>query len=149
MLPRLLVGLIAPPAKPRTSPFSGSSQGLMVLATVSLIALAMICVERLAPGRAFPRKRSWILPALLLSVVQVAIVWLAGTLWDGWLLAHRPFSADGLGVPGGALLGYFAITFVYYWWHRWRHGSVLLWRVLHQVHHSVERVEVLASFYKH
>jgi sterol desaturase/sphingolipid hydroxylase (fatty acid hydroxylase superfamily) len=38
---------------------------------------------------------------------------------------------------------------VYYWWHRARHESELLWRWLHQVHHSPARIEVLTSFYKH
>src|SRR5262245_8186956 len=121
----------------------------MVLLTVSLVALALIVVERFAPARAFPTRRSWLARALLLNGAQVLVVVAAGTIWDGWLLDHRPFSADGLGLVGGALVGYVAVTFVYYWWHRWRHESAFLWRVFHQVHHSVERVEVLASFYKH
>jgi sterol desaturase/sphingolipid hydroxylase (fatty acid hydroxylase superfamily) len=46
-------------------------------------------------------------------------------------------------------LGYLAITFIYYWWHRARHESALLWRLFHQVHHSPQRIEVITSFYKH
>jgi sterol desaturase/sphingolipid hydroxylase (fatty acid hydroxylase superfamily) len=121
----------------------------MVLPTVTLVALALIAVERLAPGRFFPRKASWLPRALALNAVQVLVVWAAGSLWDGWMLARRPFSADGLGLAGSTLVGYFVVTFVYYWWHRWRHESPFLWRAFHQVHHSVERVEILASFYKH
>jgi sterol desaturase/sphingolipid hydroxylase (fatty acid hydroxylase superfamily) len=121
----------------------------MVLLTVTLVALVLIVVERFAAARAFPRRRSWLARALLLNGFQVLVVWSAGTLWDGWMLAHRPYSADGLGIVGGALFGYVVVTFVYYWWHRARHESSFLWRAFHQVHHSVERVEVLASFYKH
>ena len=39
---------------------------------------------------------------------------------DRWLIEHRLWSADALGVSGGAIIGYLTITFVYYWWHRWR-----------------------------
>jgi sterol desaturase/sphingolipid hydroxylase (fatty acid hydroxylase superfamily) len=62
---------------------------------------------------------------------------------------HRPWSADGLGVVGGAVLGYLVITFIYYWWHRWRHEVAFLWRWIHQVHHSPQRIEIITSFYKH
>src|SRR5262249_49098374 len=87
--------------------------------------------------------------ALLLNNVQVGVVFLAGYAWDGWLREHRPWSADELGVVGGALVGYLAITFFYYWWHRWRHEVGFLWRWLHQVHHSPQRIEIITSFYKH
>jgi len=40
-------------------------------------------------------------------------------------------------------------TFVYYWWHRFRHQSDFLWLGLHQVHHSPIRIETITSFYKH
>jgi len=52
-------------------------------------------------------------------------------------------------VRGGALVGYLAITFVYYWWHRWRHEVSFLWHWFHQVHHSPQRIEIITSFYKH
>jgi len=35
--------------------------------------------------------------------------------WDGWLVRHRFFSSASLGTYGEAFLGYFAITFVFYW----------------------------------
>jgi hypothetical protein len=45
----------------------------------------------------------------------------------------------------GGLIAYF----IFYWWHRWRHESDLLWRLFHQIHHSPQRLEVITSFYKH
>ena len=118
---------------------------LPVLATAAVLVL----VERLAPGRRWPRVASWWPRALALNAAQLGVVWLAGVAWDGWMLRHRPWSADGLGVWGGAAAGYLLITFVYYWWHRARHEVPFLWRWLHQVHHSPRRLEVITSFYKH
>jgi len=116
---------------------------------VGLIGLAMLAVERARPGRDWPRVAGWWPRALAFNALQAAIVFAAGRLWDGWMLAHRPFTADALGVLGGALVGYLAITFVYYGWHRARHASPWLWRVFHQLHHSPQRLEVVTSFYKH
>jgi sterol desaturase/sphingolipid hydroxylase (fatty acid hydroxylase superfamily) len=118
---------------------------LVVLA----VGIAMLGIERLAPGRSWPEVRGWWPRALALNGVQIGAVWLAGVGWDGWLERQRPWSADALGTPGGALVGYLAITFVYYWWHRWRHELPFLWRWFHQVHHSPTRIEIVTSFYKH
>ncbi len=74
---------------------------------------------------------------------------LAGRTWARWLLLHQFWSADWMGETWGAVAGYFVITFVYYWWHRWRHEVPFLWRWVHQLHHSPQRLEILASFYKH
>jgi hypothetical protein len=75
---------------------------------------------------------------------------IAGGIWlQPWLETLRPWSADGLGTVGGAVMGYLVVTFVYYWWHRARHEVPWLWRMLHQVHHSPQRLEVHTSFYKH
>jgi sterol desaturase/sphingolipid hydroxylase (fatty acid hydroxylase superfamily) len=112
-------------------------------------AVAMLLAELARSGRSWPRVRGWWLRAVLLNGVQAAIVYLAGVAWDGWMLEHRPWSADGLGVAAGAGLGYLVITLLYYWWHRLRHEIPLLWRWLHQVHHSPQRIEILTTFYKH
>ena len=122
---------------------------MSVAAWVVATAAVMIAVEQLGLGRRWPRVQGWWLRAALLNGAQGASVYLAGASYDGWMLRHRPWSADELGLIGGALLGYLAITFVYYWWHRARHASPFLWRWFHQVHHSPQRIEVITSFYKH
>lgn len=76
------------------------------------VGLVMIAIERLKPGRKWPRVSGWWGRALLLNGCQVGIVFLAGRTWEGWMRDHRPWSADGLGVAGGAAVGYLVITFV-------------------------------------
>ena len=116
---------------------------------VGLAAAVMILVERYRPGRAWPVKALWWTRALTVNGIQVAIVVAVGLWCDPWLAAVRPWSAAFLGPFWGALAGYVAITFVYYWWHRIRHRSDVLWRWFHQFHHSPERIEIVTSFYKH
>jgi len=112
-------------------------------------AVAMALAERVLPARSWPRVPGWPARALAATAFQAGVVLVAGVTWDGWLATHRPWSAAGLGTLGGALAGYLAITFLYYWWHRARHEVPFLWRWLHQLHHSPRRLEVVASFYKH
>lgn len=120
-----------------------------IVLTVALVGLAMIGIELWKPGRSWPSVRGWWLRAILLNSGQVASSWLAGLTWDHWMSDLKPFDASGLGSVGGAVVGYLAITFVFYWWHRWRHEVPILWRLLHQVHHSPQRLEIITSFYKH
>jgi sterol desaturase/sphingolipid hydroxylase (fatty acid hydroxylase superfamily) len=122
---------------------------VIIVGIVLIIAAAMFLIECRHPGREFARVRGWWWRAALLNAIQVAIVFVAGSIWNGWMLSHRPWNAEELGPAGGALVGYVAMTFVYYWWHRWRHTIPILWRIFHQVHHSASRIEVVASFYKH
>jgi|SRR5581483_1614522 len=118
---------------------------LVVLGT----GIVMMMGEIARPGRIWPQVAGWWTRAALLNGLQGVMVLIAGLTWDRWLMEHRLWSADTLGVTGGALVGYLAITFVYYWWHRWRHEVSFLWRWFHQVHHSPQRIEVITSFYKH
>ncbi|MGE0821798.1 MAG: sterol desaturase family protein [Candidatus Binatia bacterium] len=109
----------------------------------------MMVYEVTWPGRAWPPVTGWWARAAFLNGMQGLMVLVAGVTWDQWLMRHRLWSADVLGVTGGAIVGYLAITFIYYWWHRWRHEVQLLWRWFHQVHHSPQRIEIITSFYKH
>ena len=122
---------------------------MSMVVVVLLAALLMLAVERIAPGQPLPRVPHWLARAIALNSVQVAMVFVSGVTWDRWFPGHSLVDASGLGTAGGALLGYLAITFVYYWWHRARHEIPLLWRWVHQVHHSAQRLEVATSFYKH
>ncbi|MEM8983423.1 MAG: sterol desaturase family protein [Pseudomonadota bacterium] len=109
----------------------------------------MWLIEALAPGRAWPTRKLWIARALAFNLAQVGVVAVGAYTYDRWFPGASLWSVGSLGVVTGGLLCYVVITFVYYWWHRARHEVPLLWRCLHQVHHSPQRLEVLTSFYKH
>lgn len=116
---------------------------------VSLCFLPMWLAERVWPGRRWPVRPLWIVRALAFNSAQVLVVVLGTLTWDRLLPGLTLWSIADAGLFGGALMGYLAITFVYYWWHRARHQLPFLWRMLHQVHHSPQRLELLTAFYKH
>lgn len=122
---------------------------MLVLLYISIISLLMILYEVKQPGRSWPMVRGWWLRSVLLNGLQVLTVFIAGLSWDRWLLKFQPWALHHLGNYTGALVGYFAITFFFYWWHRIRHRSDFLWRWFHQVHHSPKRLEIITAFYKH
>lgn len=122
---------------------------MIIPAIVGVCAMVMIWVEIRRPGRGWPAVLGWWTRALVFNGVQVGMVFLFGATLDGWLWDRRPWSGDGLGVVGGAIVGYVAITFVFYWWHRARHHVRALWLAFHQIHHSPQRIEIITAFYKH
>jgi hypothetical protein len=86
-------------------------KAVIIPVIVLVAAMAMMVVEGLHAGRKWPKVQGWWLRALLLNGVQVGAVWIAGVAWNGWMLRHRPWSADVFGVNGGAIVGYAVITF--------------------------------------
>ncbi len=73
-----------------------------------------------------------------------------GHTWSVWLQGPSLVHIGGeLPAIVQGLFCWFVGTFVFYWWHRARHECDILWRVLHQIHHSATRIEMLTSFYKH
>jgi sterol desaturase/sphingolipid hydroxylase (fatty acid hydroxylase superfamily) len=121
---------------------------MIVCTIVIIVGALMMLFERVQPGRRWRRVRGWWLRAGVMSCVQVALVLTTGWFWNEWLDGRRLLSIDSWGAVVGVVSGYLCLTFVYYWWHRWRHEVGWLWR-LHQMHHSAQRIEVLTSFYKH
>jgi sterol desaturase/sphingolipid hydroxylase (fatty acid hydroxylase superfamily) len=124
-------------------------QATLITISVMCLGAAMMVVEHVHPGRKFPEVGGWLGRAISINACQVGSVLLAGVVWNGWMARHLLWSTDRLGVYPGAVAGYFVLTFVYYWWHLLRHRSNFLWRWLHQIHHSPQRLEVLTAFYKH
>lgn len=120
-----------------------------VLLTVALLGMMMLLVEQFRPGTKLPKVTHWWPRVVVFNAIQASSVFVAAATWDQWLPEYRLLDNRALAPWLGALIGYLAITFVYYWWHRARHQFSFLWRCFHQLHHSPQRLEVVTSFYKH
>jgi sterol desaturase/sphingolipid hydroxylase (fatty acid hydroxylase superfamily) len=59
-----------------------------------------------------------------------------------WLEQHRLIDGTGLGVVGGAIVGYLLLSAVAYTWHRSVHNVPLMRRLFHQMHHSPQRMDM-------
>lgn len=115
-----------------------------------IIAAGCFILERNRPGWRLPSVRTWPVRVILINLVQLGIVLLAGITWEHWLSSWSLFKLrDAVPPPIGGAIGYFFATFIFYWWHRWRHEKNFLWLGFHQIHHSPQRIEVITSFYKH
>lgn len=125
--------------------------------TVDLIGLAtpvtyflFLLVEKLRPARRFPARKGWqwigigflVLVATLGTVVPLLIP-------AEWLEAHRWMDGSGLGIAGGTILGYFVFSGFAYAYHRASHNVGFMWRGLHQLHHSPQRVDIAGSVVFH
>lgn len=121
-----------------------------MLALILAVAAFCFILERLIPGHPLPRVPTWPVRVIAVNVVQLGVVLLAGVTWERSFSGASLFDLGERASPftGGAI-AYFIATFVFYWWHRWRHESNFLWRGFHQIHHSPQRIELITSFYKH
>jgi len=118
----------------------------------ALFAVAALCflIERLFPGWRLPKVRTWPVRVIAINILQLGVVLLAGVTWEKWFSSFSFFDLSAHVAPvAGGFIAYFIATFVFYWWHRWRHEVDALWRLFHQIHHSPQRIEVITSFYKH
>ena len=111
-----------------------------------LLGIALFCfvLERVAPGWPLPKVKTWPFRVIAVNLVQLGVVLLAGLSWERWLVGFS-ISSTTVCFPFGRRMSYFIATFIFYWWHRWRHRVDRLW-LFHQIHHSPQRIEVCFSF---
>ena len=111
----------------------------------------LFLLERARPGWRLPAVRGWWRRVVAINGAQLAVVVLAGFTLGAMAVARSllHLSRSRRRRRAGGVIAYFIATFVFYWWHRARHESDLLWRLFHQIHHSPQRLEVITSFYKH
>src|SRR5690242_15047433 len=123
---------------------------LLLLAGMALPLVLMLIAERVRPARRFPFYRNWIMigAGVIAVFVALANAW-ALVVPQAWLRAHRLFEGEALGIGGGVPLWYVCSTFVNYWYHRFQHRFSLAWRILHQVHHGVPRVDIPSALMAH
>lgn len=116
------------------------------IAVIGLYA-AMIAWERLAPARPLPKVRGWIPRALASFTVFFYLSSYLPLAWDRYLAPFQVLDLTGLGTWGGAAVGLLVYEALLYAWHRALHGSDVLWRGFHQMHHSAERLDTFGAFW--
>ena len=108
---------------------------------------AMMLWEAIAPGRQLPKVKGWLPRALGSFAVYFYLSSYLPLLWDGYFAQYQLVDLSQLGVLPGAVIGLLVYNFLLYWWHRTMHSSNWLWRSLHQMHHSAERLDSFGAFY--
>jgi sterol desaturase/sphingolipid hydroxylase (fatty acid hydroxylase superfamily) len=117
---------------------------------IPALFFGMMAIEALRPARRFPRVPWWRLTSLAFVAMLAGLGVVAPLLLDPrWLRAHSLLDLSGLGVPAGAAVGFLAATLFNYGFHRACHRSGLLWRLVHQLHHSPSRVDIAGSVFFH
>jgi sterol desaturase/sphingolipid hydroxylase (fatty acid hydroxylase superfamily) len=108
----------------------------------------MYLYERKLFQRSWPSVTGWWWRSLVFTGIQASVVYYSGPLWDDWLEHNRAWSIGESGAIAGTLVAFLVMTFVSYWQHRIKHMVPILWRYLHQLHHSPKRLELLTSYYR-
>ena len=120
---------------------------------VGLIALFLL-LEWCYPNKRYVSNWRWVFLSVILLLSGVLLTACVGWVTAGLFNTHGflpGFSAYWAHTPPvlNGLVGYLCVTFINYWWHRFRHQSDFLWRTFHQVHHSTHRLQTIAAFYSH
>lgn len=116
---------------------------------VFAIYAAIILWESLLPARPLPRAKAWRLRGLLAFAAYFAVSTYLPLVVGEHLLPFQLFDLSALGTLPGAAVGVLAYEFLGYVYHRSMHASNVLWRGLHQMHHSAERVDTFGAFWFH
>jgi len=123
----------------------------ILLDPISLAVMAIFAAfalwEAIAPGRPLPHVRGWRLRGLAAFVAYVMVSTYLPLVWTEHLAKWQLFDLTPLGTWGGAAAGLLVYETVAYFWHRSMHGANWLWRGLHQMHHSSERLDTFSAYW--
>ena len=110
----------------------------------------LMTLERIFPDQKLKPVKNWWVRVLTINVFQLLLVVLASKTWEAWLQVDCLLQLGKWTNPMmGGFIAYLINTWIFYWWHRFRHESRFLWLICHQMHHSASRIETITSFYKH
>ena len=115
--------------------------------TVFAIYAGLMLWEAGAPARALPVVSGWQWRGLVAFAAFFFVSSYLPLFWGEHLAQFQFFDLTGLGRWGGALVGLFVYEAGLYLWHRTLHGSNILWRSFHQMHHSAERLDTYGAFW--
>lgn len=111
--------------------------------------VAFLAGERLiGGGRTFPDMRGWTLVGFLGLFASAGVNAVVPGVVAPLLAPSRLVDLSDLG-HAGALPALLLTTFLTYWSHRLQHRYDALWRLGHQLHHAVARVDVASAMMFH
>jgi sterol desaturase/sphingolipid hydroxylase (fatty acid hydroxylase superfamily) len=123
----------------------------ILLDPVTLVVLALFAGlmlwERLAPGRPLPAMRGWGWRMGASFVVYMMLSSYLPLLWGDLLAPIQWFDLSGWPTALAAAAGVLAYEFGAYAYHRSMHACTPLFRLLHQMHHSAERLDAASAFW--
>jgi len=109
----------------------------------------LMLLERLIPARPLPAVRRWYVKGILFFVIVMLLSGLTPALVAAWVGEWSPLGLASFGTLGGALVTILVSEVLQYAVHRSFHTSNLLWRWVHQLHHSAERLDIPGAAYTH
>jgi sterol desaturase/sphingolipid hydroxylase (fatty acid hydroxylase superfamily) len=110
---------------------------------------AFVAVDLLGRAQAWPDVRRWRMKGMVFALIYFMIGTFAPLTWDAWLGQYQLIDASRLPFWAQVVGGLLVLEFFVYAWHRTMHNTPFLWRWLHQMHHSAERLDIWGAFYFH
>jgi len=103
--------------------------------------------EALRPARVLPHVRGWRVMGLMAFAAFFLLSACLPYAWADHVGNLRVLDLSELGTIAGAACAVLVYEAGAYAYHRTLHRLELLWRVLHQMHHSAERVDIYGAFW--
>ncbi len=116
---------------------------------IPLTFILMLVLERIRPAREQPKVRFWLAKGIAFQVIAAVLGSVPGAVIAATLAPHALLELARLPLAAEFAIGLCAAELAQYWMHRTIHTSSFLWRWMHQLHHSAERIDVAGSAVLH
>jgi sterol desaturase/sphingolipid hydroxylase (fatty acid hydroxylase superfamily) len=116
---------------------------------VGVLFVIFAALDYLTPARTLPRVAFWRTRGLASFVLYFAAAFVGPMFWDATIAKHTVVDASTLPLWAQIVGGFLILELGVYLWHRTMHNVELLWRGVHQLHHSAERIDIWGAFWFH
>ncbi|HEX8154305.1 MAG TPA: sterol desaturase family protein, partial [Thermoanaerobaculia bacterium] len=107
---------------------------------------AFLLLDLAYRARKFDAPRFWRARALVVTAFSFALSLFVPLGIAKLVGARTLFDLSPLGTAGGAVAGILVYELAHYWYHRTVHRSDLLFRWIHQMHHSAESLDAWGAY---
>lgn len=122
---------------------------MIILASIALLYAAFALLDALAPARNLTPMRWWRARGTAAFLLYIGVSVAGPMFWDAAIAEHTLFDASQLPLWAQIGGGFLLLELGVYIWHRTMHAVEPLWRHLHQMHHSAERIDIYSAFWFH